>query len=363
MIYTATFHHAHNYGAMLQAYGLQNALLRIGYDNRIIDYYEDVECLFEKGCSRTNIINNIAIASKISDHKTAYSRFEEFYRDNLLKTRHYDNVNDIKELCHDKDSIFLVGSDQLWKCAPGRNLSPFFSLSFIEKSNLAVSYAVSMGGYHQLDGSNYTAFAEMLKRFESISVRENATCQFISNEFGVSTLQHIDPVFLLSQEEWGQVAANAAQYNISNQYIVCYELVPNELTQSVLDTVKEKTGYSTVVVTRASRTRLKSDLLIRDAGPKEFVNLIKNAEIVVTTSFHGAAFGNLFNKKTFAVLPNNAERMMSLLEILGVSEYGIRSTEVIINLLEQVDDYSQINLAVMNERIRAEKYLKEALRK
>lgn len=40
MIKTAiiTFHAAHNYGSMLQAFALQNAIEDIGYENVIIDF-------------------------------------------------------------------------------------------------------------------------------------------------------------------------------------------------------------------------------------------------------------------------------------------------------------------------------------
>ena len=47
-ICTATYHRAHNYGAMLQAYALQQSLISLGYENEIIDYTEHKPRLFNK---------------------------------------------------------------------------------------------------------------------------------------------------------------------------------------------------------------------------------------------------------------------------------------------------------------------------
>ena len=61
MIYTLTFHHAHNYGAMLQAYALQQALFKLNINTEIIDYYDTEETIFIKGFDRWTVHYNLSV--------------------------------------------------------------------------------------------------------------------------------------------------------------------------------------------------------------------------------------------------------------------------------------------------------------
>lgn len=360
MIYTLTFHHAHNYGAMLQAYALQQALFKLNINTEIIDYYDTEETIFIKGFDRWTVHYNLSVLLSYSRVKRAYKRFEEFNKKYLVTTDHFDTLDAIKDKLEPL-SKFVVGSDQLWKCPPGARLSKFFSLAFLDQYKDAITYAVSMGGYHKLEKSNYSEFQTMLRKFSHVSVREKSTCEFLSNEFGIKTTQHIDPVFLIDKEDWATLAEKAVRYSLPKEYIVCYELVPNILTQRALDKLKILTGLQTVVITRAGVSKLKADYVIKDAGPLEFVRLLKNATYVVTTSFHGTAFGNLFNKKTFVILPNNSERMMSLLKLLGTECFGLRNIDTIDELLAIDINYETVNSKILKEQIRSQRYFVETL--
>ena len=58
---------------------------------------------------------------------------------------------------------------------------------------------------------------------------------------------------------------------------------------------------------------------ISNAGPVEFVNLIKNADFVVTNSFHASAFSVIFNRP-FSVFykQKNISRMADFLHYVGL---------------------------------------------
>ena len=58
---------------------------------------------------------------------------------------------------------------------------------------------------------------------------------------------------------------------------------------------------------------------ICDAGPREFVELIYNADYIVTNSFHGTAFSVNFNKQFLSVVhPKSPERAAHLLKMIDL---------------------------------------------
>ena len=63
-------------------------------------------------------------------------------------------------------------------------------------------------------------------------------------------------------------------------------------------------------------------------GPDEFLWHIKNAEIVLTNSFHGTVFSVIFEKKFYSVYEKNG-RISNLLEILELQKRHIYDTDSI----------------------------------
>ena len=94
-----------------------------------------------------------------------------------------------------------------------------------------------------------------------------------------------------------------------------------------------------------------SDKVIKNMGPIDFISYIKNAEFVISNSFHGTAFSIIFEKQ-FAVV-NRKEaintRMRDLLSILKIENRLISENYNFNNLINDVD-YKEVN-----------KYLRERL--
>jgi hypothetical protein len=63
------------------------------------------------------------------------------------------------------------------------------------------------------------------------------------------------------------------------------------------------------------------DFNIKDAGPSEFIHLLSEAALILTTSFHGTAFAINFEKPFFTILSykkKNNSRQIGLLEKVGL---------------------------------------------
>ncbi len=303
---TVTVHHAHNYGAMLQAYALQHALKKINCETVLIDYDEIKSKIFVKVNTNSlkqilsGIYYNVIIFMKYKEMKRGFDRFEKFYNDELDKTDKYVRLSDIKV---DDIDMLLVGSDQIWNMKNKDN-RPFFELNFGGKIRKA-SYAASMGSYFTLTEEVKKHFINSLGEFDYISVREKETGEYIKKITGKDYRIDIDPVFLLEMKDWDSLCEKAKCYELPNEYILCYELINSDKTKICLEEMKRKTGLPVVVITPNIYCNLKEKYIIRDAGPIEMVDLIRKAKYVVTTSFHGIVFSILYNRSFQAILTNH----------------------------------------------------------
>lgn len=95
---------------------------------------------------------------------------------------------------------------------------------------------------------------------------------------------------------------------------------------SVVRKLKKETGLPVKsIAIKPSRKTYGEKFL--DVAPIDFINLIKNAEYVVTTSFHGAAFSILFNKNFYVMNNKSPQRIENLLNICGISNRMIHNKE------------------------------------
>lgn len=357
-ILTATYHHEHNYGAMLQAYALQQCLISLGYENEIIDYVENIPTIFKKvGFSPKKqnlsaLLYNAKVLLKYKKFKTGYQRFEDFYNKNMIKTKRYELYEELKDIDGD---MLLAGSDQLWNFKNRDSINKFFTFSF-NHSIKKVTYAISMGGFHGFSKQMKQEFNNCVKEFDYISVREPDVIEYLEQEnVDVEYQINIDPVFLLQKEQWFQLVDSCQNEYDFGDYIVCYELIPNPVLNIILHELKEKFGYKVVIVAPNAYSKLKGDYIINDAGPVELLKIIKNAKYVVSTSFHGIAFSIIFNKPFYAVLSSHAPgRIKTLLKTFGFENKGIGSAD---HTLDYNFDYSQVDNMINKQREDSIQYL------
>lgn len=353
---TITYHNVYNYGALLQAYALQQAQLRMEIDNNIINYSHETGKSFHriKGSSpkifAVNIIRRIATVKKLRTIKKRNSIFEEFTNNKLRLTQRYRSYEELRSNPPVAD-WYIAGSDQLWNVSDA--LREAFYLDFGGQEVRRASYAVSMGSCEVPDRYK-EHMCELLRRFDRISVREPEAKSYIENMLDKKDFVSLnfDPVFLLSGEEW---ASFAHFRKIEFKYILCYPMAGHPLLNAALDKLRRLTGYRIVTVTTDIFTGIKGDLDIEDASPEELVYLIQNAEYVLTTSFHGTAFCTIFNKNFYSFVGACSPlRIRRLLERLGLEDR-------IVGDIEDIDtrdiDFARANEIIGREKALSEEYL------
>lgn len=351
---TVTSNCANNYGAVLQAYALQQVQESIGYENKILDYYEPPR-LFLKCFSKEpslllkNIVMNfftLIHLRKVKSFKIGFDRFRKQY---LKQTRRYDTFD---QFCSDipKVDCFITGSDQVWNI--NEKLMSYRFLDFETDTILKYSYAASMSNF-SLTNQEKRYIREKLKSFNGLSVREEKVQKYFEEFTNFQYQRNIDPVFLLDKETWKNFAKMRRN---KEPYILCYVVLGNKNLQKILNQLKKRTHLPIISLQSSAIKHVKADQYIFDADPREFLGLFYHAEFIITTSFHGTAFSIIFEKKFYTLIKSSmSERMKDLLKLFELTDRVLTKEE---KLSLQEIDYSKTRNIINMEKKSAIEYLK-----
>ena len=343
-----TFQDADNYGAMLQCYALQKKIEGMGNKCLVINYKCDylskpfsIAALKRKGMVRYILGNINAIVRKPRKKK-----FHEF-RHTIPMTERVKK-QDLKAL-NDEFDIFIVGSDCVWN-DDITNFDTTYLLDFVYDSRKKNSYAASFG-FSKMKMNMKAGYSKYLKEFNSLNVRELSGKEIL-NKIGVNAAVVLDPTLLLDSSEWDNVTVDL---KINEKYIFVYQLTPSKYLLKIVRQLQRKTGYKVVIIPFPVGGSLKADSHL-NYGPEEWVTLIRNAEYVVTDSFHGTAFSIIYGRKVYCCVNELATRIISLLELLGLNEC-LYSNNREFELMEVIN-YDEAYLKLRKEKEKSLKILK-----
>ena len=322
-----TIHKINNYGSVFQAYALQRICETFGYEVEIIDYdfpndfhkenrYSAIE---DKVSSEPVWIKLLFSWALIKQHRTIRNFIDRHQHLSSEKYFHPD------ELLNNPPAydIYITGSDQVWNpryC----NGDPSFLLHFAPDNAKRISYAASIGTDH-IPAELVDRFKTFMGRYDAVSVREESGKAIISGQLGLNASTVLDPTLLLSADEWNEIAV--PERVIRKKYILCYFLNYSFDAFPYVDDFAEyihaETGYDIVRVARPPhRLKFGHTHYCIDASPEEFLALVRDAEMVLTTSFHGTAFAVNFGKPVFTVVNaggnNSDSRQTWLMKSIGL---------------------------------------------
>lgn len=334
-IKTITCHHVYNYGASLQAYALQHFLENKGNEVEIINYlptykrnrYDFWELAPNGPAYRLGkkcpLLKPFIAIYKNSSELFWFGRksmFNEFDRRFLhITSKLYRNIEDLKEFIPQAD-CYIAGSDQIWNPRMGNGKDPAYYCCFSKNSKINIAYAASFGVSDLGDSAIF--IKDKLKNFRCISVREK-TGVFIVEKLGYKALQVVDPVFLLPLEEWEAMCKR----KFNQPYLLVYDFDhDNAVVEQTVKKIANEKGLRIISINDYQKLPY-ADININNAGPIEFLELIKNATFVISTSFHATAFSVIFQRQ-FLTFPmqtqGNSSRMTDFLDTIGIIERFIR---------------------------------------
>lgn len=286
-----TFHNYDNYGAILQSYALQQKLEELGTQPEIIDY----NCKYISNPFRLERLRNKGLFNYIYGIIGYFCYIPRRIKCNAFRKKiKYSEPFTSKTLknADGKYDIYISGSDQIWDW----NLTGFdkaYFLDFVTEGKKC-SYAASIGENLPTE-EHREKYAMLLKNFDNILMRESYGADVVEELIGHKPECACDPTLLLTADEWETVMAKPI---MKKPYILVYQLGVNTKLVDFTKKLKKTTGLDVVYVPFPLVGALKCRPRIFD-GPSEWLRLFKDAQYVVTDSFHGAVFSILFHKKFY----------------------------------------------------------------
>lgn len=301
----------HNYGGTLQNYALQAFLRTKGHQPVTIDL--DFDPLSEKiflqmmywyrtltGSYKKNLI---AVPKNIQHFEQNFRSFERKHIDILRSGRRNLHRSVVKK--NNLDAL-IVGSDQTWrkKYNPGNIIYNMF-LDFAKDIPVKkIAYAASFG--HEIwdfTKDETAKIKDLISNFDYVSVREDAGKKLCEEYLNTRADVVLDPTLLLSKDHYNTLADTTD----GQDSIVVYFLDP---TQAKLNFVKQF----------CNRLHKQMHMIgYRDSHGKyqsieSWLSAIRNADYVITDSFHGTVFSIIFNKPFYSI--GNPKRGLSRIKTI-----------------------------------------------
>ena len=251
--------------------------------------------------------------------------------------------------CFPPADIYLCGSDQIWNpyTKDGRN-DPGYFLDYVPHDKKRIAYAPSFG----CDDIPPSARADLkyyIDQFASVSVREREGADIVRRYAGKTVPVLADPTFLLTPEQWCDIARIPP--GTPDKYILCYRFMRNGTMTECIDDLSR--CLSLPVITLPLSTLSLRDRYIKqfEAGPEDFIGLIRGAALVCTDSFHATAFSMLMNTPFYTFLDLDAgnygtnmnSRIRNAIGLAGLESRVIRTKgEIDLSAVFDVD-FSECN--------------------
>ena len=365
---TMTFHMAHNYGAMLQAYALETAVNRLGISCEVLDYrypyidqWHGIRTIHEMQQESGFLIGTLKYLKRyIRDYRKADLRrrkFNAFMRQDMkLSKECYFNPEDLGAAEYD---AVLFGSDQIWNHELTGGFAPEYMGKYFDAEHTKlISYAASCGTdtfQEEFVGEYYP----LLKRFTALGIREKGLADFISRKYQLSVQTVLDPVFLLEKEDWMQVS-KGAEITIDEPYLLVYAFQVGEDIYQLARRIAKERNLKLVAIGYQERDFLEDMLQLTECGPKDFVSLIQNAAFVCTTSFHGMAFSVIFEKDFYCIgHPKYSKRNSDFLSLVGMTDRMVSQASEV-TCVENCD-YGKAEEALRSEKRKSMEFLRKSI--
>lgn len=310
-----TFHRAHNYGAVLQCYALQQFLISHGFQVNVIDYRQRWVDSVYKIFSIFYVLKRLFAGQyrEVIDYlRKTKSRYY------LVKTRKrtfesFSKRLKLTQTCSKRNipsfDIYVIGSDQLWsyECAGGRDEVYLGYFKRPSQSTL-IGYAISCDRASLLDLKS--ELNDVISNFNKLSVRELSNSKLISEITNIQVPVTIDPTLLVNNDVWDGLVNHKWR---EIEYVAVYQVrsLPGQLNalNEKANVLAQKYNCSVVNIDSSQHS------------VEDFLSIIKYAKCIITTSFHAVAFAAIFKTYCYAVRLGDGkdDRYVNLLERLGLA--------------------------------------------
>lgn len=370
-----------NYGSVLQSFALQYILDKMAVQNEIICYQEKitkkqrllilVKIQLKQLRDFEKVKNRYRIAKKkkrdIKHQQIVRERneiFEQFVKEHLRYSKAYNTLKELEQDIGNYGGIIL-GSDQLW--CPSDLIISYHTLEWIPDNIYTATYATSFG-VDQLNKYFRQKIAQFIPKINKVSVREMSAKKLITKVTRKKVKVVLDPTLLLDKADWDNVFE--FEHQIKEPYIFCYFLSNNMQFKEWAQKLQEKTGLQIVFIPHLEsydeQNGKFADIELWKLSPKDLINLIRNADYILSDSFHVTIFSIIYEKKFLVfdryqrgAVDSRNTRIDNLLSITGLERRHYTGTGDILTLLAEDLHMEEVLKRLKNYREASLQYLQE----
>ena len=341
-----------NYGGYLQAYALMTILKREGHEVELIYRRHSKQPAKDKIIPTIKNIIKVLLGRKVvsiipDEEKSFRARGVNMMPvlDNMItpKSRPLYSSKEFNEYVSGRYDVVIVGSDQVWRPDYGPEIRDYFFCGIPDKELIRLSYAASFGTDNPVfTDAERTDCAKALKKFNAISVREESGQELVRC-MGYSAPQLVlDPTLLLTAEDYNAIIPR--KDSPSKGKIFCYVLDMNDEKEKFIDRICHQTSKKRYTISDIQ----KGDSVLPSV--EEWLMAIRDADMVITDSYHGTVFSVIFQKEfiCFTNSSRGSSRMDCLRVLTGIND---RFIDVSVKLPNNRIEYDVVNMRI--EKLKA----------
>lgn len=342
-----TVYKSENCGSFLQAYALMKSIEALGHEA-----YFPQHSFYDHSASWFNLTKTYLKLFLKGNFKGI--KFTKKRRKNFKKA--LKNLKTCKQ--NAKLDTYFFGSDVIWDLSSSyfKNHADFF-WGYRFKNVKKIAYATSVGFATQEQINENKWIPSALNEYSAIGVRDDQTKNCLQTLTNIEMEMVCDPTLLLKVEDYEKIAT-PIEYD--NYILTYYYGKMDEPCVSELKKIAQEENLRIISLTNC-RDFPWADI-VEAFDPLRFLSLIKNAKYVITNSFHGTVFSNIFSKKFACVKIKHLQKATDFLRRYQMNDKQTDSGNEIRNILHSDYDYATTQKLIEETRDKGIAFIKNALR-
>lgn len=362
-----TRHAVPNYGSILQSYATQVFFENLGYDVEFIDYLRRDEkgenlaktLLKGKKWDKNILTRSVYLMLQYYNYKRQFDRFSEFRKNFInLSNKQYETQFELERDLPEAD-IYCTGSDQVWGPIGTDEYDSSYFLNFVkDKERKKIISLSSSFGFEKIGKKLNEKIKNELDKYDFITVRE-LTAKKLLESYGINNCTvTLDPTLLISKEQWELIANRNIK---EKEYILVYQLHNSKEFEKYIKKVSKLLNKKIIRISPSLVYLFKFGKLKYLPDQYQFLSYIKNADLIITDSFHGTVFSMIFNKRFISISPGKtSSRIRDLLSFVELNDRMIEKFTDF-EIIHKDIDYNAVNKKLAEKRLLDNNYIKDML--
>ena len=359
-----------NYGSFLQAYALKQLIEEVGCNVEFVDYHVGAPVIAENADSKNKVVRKIEKGLETFRYRAPLAHKLSFIRYKQSFARKYMPLLGIADEMNYNPTVdcLVIGSDEVFNCIQ-KNSNVGYSPELFGKNNHAkklITYAASFGNTTLKKLEKYKKANEvgaLLKKFDAISVRDANSGTIVEQLTGKEPVYNLDPVLTY---DYMNCCDKIPQVQTNEKYLILYAYA-GRISNDEADWIAAYAKKKNLKVYAIGGIQKCADRFV-DCSPFEVLAYFRNAEEVITDTFHGSIFSVITHRpfttlirKSVGNSYGNEEKLSDLLKRLGLANRMTTKIEDTENINEKTIDYAKVDELLKAHREVAKEYLRKNL--